>query len=302
MQTKPLRLALATNALFSFSSGLLLLMAPDLAGDWLGLHAPAVFQLTGGGLLLFAADLIHQASRPRLATWRALLASAADFFWVIGTVLLLGFLPGLLSPSGTWLALGVAAAVGIFGILQIHGAGRVHAIRRTGVYRHCLAVRSDVPPEDMWRVVGNLGEIRKYMPALKSSRIDGGEPGIGVVRTCEDHKGKRWSEECISFEAGRSFSVRFVTEDPGFPFPASSMLGGWEVRPDPDGSIVTVWWELTPKPEFLAPLLLPLLAFQADRDFPKIIHRMAVDALGHSPGNHQERRSTVLSGLLPNPC
>lgn len=35
------------------------------------------------------------------------------------------------------------------------------------------------------------------------------------------------------------------------------------------------WWELVPKTKLLAPVILPLLAFQADRDFPKIVQRMA---------------------------
>ena len=57
--------------------------------------------------------------------------------------------------------------------------------------------------------------------------------------------------------------------------PARAMVGGWEVFPAGDGANIMVWWELQPKPTFLAPVLLPILAFQADRDFPKVIQPMA---------------------------
>ncbi|RMH76268.1 MAG: hypothetical protein D6680_09050 [Cyanobacteria bacterium J007] len=38
-------------------------------------------------------------------------------------------------------------------------------------------------------------------------------------------------------------------------------------------------WELAPKPRFLAPILLPILAFGADRDFVEVIRLMADDAI-----------------------
>jgi hypothetical protein len=73
----PLRFALGANALFSFVSGLLMLLRPSLIGGWLGVEAPLLLQIVGFGLLIFTAELVYQAARPRILTWRALLASAA---------------------------------------------------------------------------------------------------------------------------------------------------------------------------------------------------------------------------------
>jgi hypothetical protein len=73
--------------------------------------------------------------------------------------------------------------------------------------------------------------------------------------------------------------MRFAAEAPDFPFPASTMLGGWKVMSVGTGSEVMIWWELAPKPRFLAPILLPILAFSADRDFVRVIRRMANDSL-----------------------
>ncbi len=298
-----LRLALAANAVFSISCAALMLFRPTLVGGWLGVQEPLVLQAVGAGLAFFAADLLHQVTRHRIQTWRALYASAADFLWVIGTVVSLALFPSVFSPAGSLLVVAVAVAVLIFGVWQLWAIGHTHRLPAGGEYRHCIIVEVNAPSEAMWRVVSRLGDIKYCMPSLRRSVLTGGRgAGVGAVRTCEDHSGKQWSEECIKFNAGRSFVVRFLSEAPDFPFPAETMCGGWEVTPVDGRSQVMVWWELMPKPRLLAPVILPLLAFQADRDFPKIIQRMAAHALGSPPEARHQRTSVVTARLLPNPC
>lgn len=301
--TRPLRMALAANAAFSLTSAGLMIFRPSLVGDWLGIQAPLVLQAAGIGLLVFAADLLHQTTRHRIATWRALYASAADFLWVVGTFALLALFPSALSQTGNTLVVSVAFAVFLFGSWQLWAIGQAHKLKDSGQYRHCILVAVNAPADAMWRVIGRIGDIKHYMPALKHSAIlDGKTPGVGAVRMCEDRAGKRWAEECIEFKVGRSFDVRFLSEAPDFPFPAKTMRGGWEVIPTNGGSEVMVWWELEPKQKLLAPIILPLLAFQADRDFPKIVQRMAADALGRGPGVVGQRNPGVIARLLPNFC
>lgn len=297
--TRPLRLALIGNAVFSTTCGLVMLIAPAWLGHLLGLDAPLVYQLLGVGLVVFALDLLHQASRARMATWRALYASVADFLWVLGTLVGVLLFPGALSGGGLLTVWLVAAAVLLFGVLQLRGILKVHAGSRPGLYRHCLMVAVDAPAPALWRVVGNLGEIQRYMPSLQSSELlDDAAPGVGAVRHCVDRQGKAWSEECIGFNPGHDFTVRFLADEPGFPFPASEMIGGWQVMSAEHGSIVMVWWELTPKPKWLTPALLPLLAFQADRDFTRVIGAMAHDALGEDlPPEPATGRAALLAGL-----
>lgn len=298
-----LRIALIANAVFSITCAGLMIFRPSLIGAALGIQAPLVLQAVGIGLVIFAADLLHQATRPRIATWRALYASTGDFLWVIGTFALLALFPGVLSYFGVWLVVAVALAVFAFGAWQLWAIGRAHQLPSTGEYRHCILVQVNAPADGMWRVVSRLGDIKAYMPSLRRSVVlDGRDPGVGVIRTCEDRTGKQWSEECVEFNAGRGFVVRFLSEAPDFPFPAKTMRGGWEVIPTDGGSQVMVWWELVPKQRLLAPIILPLLAFQADRDFPKIIQRMATDALGHTPEAVSQRSPGAIARLLPNFC
>lgn len=300
--SRPLRSALLANALFSTVSGVLMLASPARIGAVLGVDAPVVLQLTGLGLLVFAADLFHQSTRSRMATWRTLYASAGDFLWVAATLGGLLLFPDVLSYTGLRLVTVVAGIVLIFGVWQLWAIDRAHRLP-SGLHRHCVQVRVPVAADAMWSVVGRIGDIGRYMPSLQVSEIlEGKAPGVGAVRRCVDQRGKAWSEECVAFDAGRSFVVRFLADAPGFPFPAHTMTGGWEVTPAGHGSDVQVWWELEPKPRWLAPIFLPLLAFQADRDFTGIIARMAAEAAGAGHTTPTDRRTDVVARLLPRVC
>jgi len=302
-QSRLLRLALSGNALFATFCALLMLAAPNKVGSWLGLEAVWIYQAIAAGLLIFAADLVHQATRKRMASWRGLYASMADFAWVGATALLLLLAPGWLSPGGAALLAGVAAVVLLFGVLQVLGVNRLHRLPDSaGHYRHCLVVESAVPAAEMWQVIAQLGAISRHMPMLRRSIIRGDQtPAEGCVRECEDHSGKKWAEECTSFDpAARSFEVRFLCDEPGFPFPATAMRGGWNVNSTGDSSCeVMVWWELAPKPRWMAPLMLPLMAFKMDLDFPKVIASMAAEATGE-PAN--EAVPPPSARLMPRFC
>lgn len=301
--TRSLRIALATNAAFSLTCATLMILRPSLVGDWLGISAPLVLQAVGIGLVLFAGDLIHQATRRRVTTWRALYASTADFLWVAGTLVLLALFPSALSQTGITLVVSVAIVVFVFAIWQLWAIGRAHKLQESGLYRHCILVDVNARADAMWHVIARIGDIKQYMPSLKHSTILGGKtPGVGAVRMCEDRSGKRWAEECIDFKPGHSFDVRFLSEAPDFPFPMKTMHGGWKVIPTDGGSQVMVWWELEPNQKFLVPIILPLLAFQADRDFPKVVQRMAADAVTRDPAAVDQRSPGVTTRLLPNFC
>lgn len=299
---RPLRQALRANAAFSIACSALLVLRPALVAEWLGLGAPLVLQTIGAGLFVFGADLWHQAAGRRIATWRALYASAADFVWVAATIVGLTLFPGAFSITGVALVVFVAILVSLFGGWQFWAIGRAHRAPVEGLYRHCIRVAVDADPHAMWSAIGRLDRIADYSPSLRRSElVDGRPPGIGAVRVCEDHAGRRWAEECIDFQDSRSFEVRFLAEAPDFPFPAGAMRGGWEVVGVENGSQVVVRWELEPKPWFLAPIILALLAYRADRELPEVIRRMIGDVAEH-PDALGARYAGPAARLLPNSC
>ncbi|MBE9102518.1 hypothetical protein [Vacuolonema iberomarrocanum] len=83
--TRLLRTALLANAAFSISCALALIFAPAWVDHLLGIQMPLALQAVGLGLVIFAADLIYQATGSRMVAWRALCASIADFLWVVAT-------------------------------------------------------------------------------------------------------------------------------------------------------------------------------------------------------------------------
>ncbi|MDD2701378.1 MAG: SRPBCC family protein [Sideroxydans sp.] len=274
----PLRAALFANAIFSLSSALLMIFRPDIVERWLGIQAQTIIEVIGIGLIIFASALIILATRTRISLWLALLASMADFMWVLGSVVLVFAWPELFSQTGEWVILAVAGDVLVFGVLQLWGIAQSQRVQETGEYQHSINIETNAPMESMWRVIGDLGNIKKYMPQLTSSEILGEKtPGVGAVRACS-HGSQRWAEECTAFVPGHSFDVRFLTEAPDFPFPVTSMRGGWKVSPASNGSLVNVWWKYVPKHKILSPIFVALFARQIDRDFPGIIQRMALDA------------------------
>ena len=302
-RSRPLRAALLANAIFSASCALGMLFAPTWVGDRLGIQITMILQLIGVGLVVFAVDLVHKATRSRITTWRALYASTADFQWVLATIVGGVLFAENLSDSGLFTVSAVAVIVFAFGVWQLWGINRVHRVPESGFYRHCVPVHVNASAIAMWSVVSSLGDIQHYMPALKSSEVlDGKEPGVRAIRRCVNQAGKAWAEECVTFEPGCRFTVRFLAEAPDFPFPARVMVGGWEVSSSGNGADVMVWWELQPKPAFLAPVLMPMLAFQGDRDFPKVIERMANAARSREdrPSADAEPRSAMRP--LPRFC
>lgn len=89
-------------------------------------------------------------------------------------------------------------------------------------------------------------------------------------------------------------TLRFATEAPDFPVPASEMTGGWEVSPETDGCTVTGWWPLKPHPAWAGVLLMPLLGLKADLGFSRIVAAMADAALERSHPDSLRPRGRLL--------
>jgi hypothetical protein len=135
-------------------------------------------------------------------------------------------------------------------------------------------------PDRVFAAVSDLGAIAEHMPSLRGSRLRaGGAPGEGAVRQCEDHRGKRWAERCTRLDrTRRELDLAFLTDEPGFPYPFRTMRGGWKVLERDGGASVQVWWIVTPRVRWLAPLLFPVMVAGVRRDFPPVVRSMAGEA------------------------
>jgi len=279
-QSRLLRVSLSANAAFSTLTGVTLLLAGTQIAPWLGNVPPWLVTSIGGMLLTFAAFIAFIVFQLRPA--RALGVVALDIGWLICTVPLI-FVPALLTEPGKAAVLIVAVLVGGLAIAQMAGirAALRDPVQGRGKYRHCIGVHVDAPAQAMWDTIADLGGISRFSPTLVSSALqDGARPSVGTVRVCTNTSGQSWSEVCEIFEpVERRLEVRFLTDEPGFPYPAKVMFGGWNVKKEGEGSMVEIWWSLTPTLP-LGWLVVTLMGLRVDGDFAAIISRMAEVAQG----------------------
>ena len=275
-----LRCALSANAAFSLLSGLVLALVPHVFASMIGVE-PVWLRAVGVGLVPFGAWVGWQASRAQLDSVQALVTVVLDALWVLGSVVLVGVFGAQFPVVGVALVLGVAAAVGLFAVLQWVGLASLYR-EEPGHVKLCLQMQVHCDADAMWGVVSDLGRISNYMKSLRSSRLETSGRGVGTSRVCEDVAGKSWREQVVSFEpSDRSFVVEFDAARPGFPFPFRSLQGGWSLQPLDDGRCsVQVWWRGRLTYPSLGPALMPILELAMKPNLRDGIHAMAQKAGG----------------------
>ncbi|MCU0498810.1 MAG: SRPBCC family protein [Anaerolineae bacterium] len=285
MQTITLKTALLANALFSILSGLMLILFSDAVRSLIGIGELILYQFVGVGLLGFASIVIWTATRNPINTFLAMMISLADFLWVIGTLLVILGVFSLLQPLGMLILLGVGAIVLFFGVRQLQGIQEVYTISGDpNTQRLCVAVVTPASADQLWPMIADLPSIQRYSPNLTQVILrNQAESGVDAIRQCTDVRGKTWAEHCQRYDHQmRRVDFKFLADEPGFPYPFKTMLGGWQVTPNPNGtgSTVTIWFEVTPKYRAAHPIILAFLARNFARSFGELVARMTAAANG----------------------
>jgi len=283
MHETTLKTALLSNAIFSTLSGVMSIIFAHAVAELIGAGEPILYQIIGAGLLGFAGLVAWTGTRRPINTLLAALISIADFSWVAGTLLLISLTFAGLQPVGILTVLAIAGVVLFFGLRQLQGIGKVYAVTgKPHTHGLCVAVDTPAAPDAIWPIIADLPSIRLYSPNLTQVILrDGAESGVNAVRQCTDVKGKIWGEHCRQYDAKtRRIAFEFLADEPGFPYPFKTMLGGWEVEPNGAGSIVKIWFEVTPKYGLAHPILLTLMARNLANGFGEVVARMTADARG----------------------
>jgi hypothetical protein len=217
------------------------------------------------GLALAALSTSRHAA-PR---W-AVLATALDLGWVVGSAALLAL---YLVPSAAvvWLA---AAAVLVLAALQLVGLHRATFSGGTG--RYALERTVNAPAKRAWLVVSDVTRYAEVAGTLHRSAIVSGE-GVGMVRRCEDVKGVCWLETCTRWEPGKAYAFEVNTRAPRYPLPLESMRGDFEVDPlDLSRSIIRIRFTFTARGGWATELLLAVVfAARGDALVGRILFRWA---------------------------
>lgn len=279
INTKRVRRALRLNAGFSFISGSLLCLMTQTTAEFIGIGPVWFYGLTGVGLLLFATYLVWFSGREQIDPLSVLQISLADFLWVAGTIVVFAVFWQQLSLAAIVVLTVIAGAVLYFALSQLQGITEMFVEPRVAdqvpSYRLCMDIAAPIDARKLWTVVSDLSSIAQYAPKLVRSELRASVDAETVVRECEDLSGNQWAEQLVDYdEEQRSFTVRFLCDEPGFPYPFSAAEGGWQVREQGSSSMVSIWFAASPKQPWTAPFILALMSSQASKDFSRIVANM----------------------------
>lgn len=285
MQATTLRTALLSNALFSTLSGLAFIIFSRSIAELIGIDIPVIYQIIGVGLLGFASFVAWTGTRERIDTFLSALISIADFAWVAGTLVLILLTFGALQPAGILTRLAIAGVVLFFGLRQLQGISSLYAVSgKPRTHSLCVTVDTPASPDEIWPIIADLPSIRLYSLNLTEVILrDDADPGVDAVRQCTDVNGKTWGEHCKRYdEQARQVEFEFLADEPGFPYPFNTMLGGWNVEPNGAGSKVNIWFEVTPKYGIAHPIILAVMARNLADGFGDVVARMTAAAHGET--------------------
>jgi hypothetical protein len=119
-----LRRTLFGNVAFSLASGVAVLLFSGPIAEFMGIAAPALLLVIGGGLLAFALMVFQTARQVPLNRARATLILIADVLWVVGTAVILVTDLFALTDGGKVVSLVVALIVADFAVFEWIGLRR----------------------------------------------------------------------------------------------------------------------------------------------------------------------------------
>lgn len=258
MNERFVRRALAANAVFSLCTGVSLMLFASSLGPRLGVDPAWALQALGGALVPFGLGVAFVAKqKPLRASWVAAI-SLMDAGWVIGTLILALFWPGVMNQVGWTVAVVVALFVDAFCIAQLVGLRRLTANpnAENGEGRSVLRAERivPVPIARAWEVISDVGGYAEYAPNIGFSKVLSGE-GASIVRECGDGSG-RWTEKASVWTEGKAYGFRVQTDAPDYPYPFKVLGGLWELEPADGGTRVRMRFDVSMKGGLLGDALL----------------------------------------------
>ena len=278
------RRALLANAVFSFATGLICVLAPSwvagllLTGDFIFelVTSPFLILDLGIGLLLFAGLVFYAARKPMLNLTLVKAISVADLAWVLLSLLVLVFAPAALTSIGFTLMMAIAIVVLVFAMEQLVGAALTYqgqsdiVIRfRDGEMTLSAARPTSASPDRVWQVISHQEAYADVADNIQSVAVVSGA-GKGMVRRCADTKGRTWRETCTGWDEGKGFAFDVHTGAPDYPYPIAALSGEWFLAPTDRGTMVHMVFKVRPKAGPINRLLFKAMA----APFAKICDRL----------------------------
>ena len=131
MENRTLKIGLIGNAIFSFITGLALIIAHDAIALYMGIADARILIGVGIALLPFALQLLMASRRAPMRLGEVYYLSALDGLWVLGSVVILLSELVPFTTAGSWLFALVAVVVADFMLMQMVGARKLR-VQSTG--------------------------------------------------------------------------------------------------------------------------------------------------------------------------
>jgi len=121
---KILKIALRTNAIFSFLCAVLILFFTSQIADLLGKVPIYMLISLAIALIGFVVMILYVSEKQKLSVKQAKIITIMDFSWVIGSIILVSLGSQWFSITGIIVILVVAAIVGMLALFQYLGIKR----------------------------------------------------------------------------------------------------------------------------------------------------------------------------------
>jgi len=254
-----LRFGLTFNALFSFVTGLTLVLRSHAIAEIFGVENTPAFMILGVSLILFSIVVFSVSLQKPIRPLPAFVISVMDLFWVLGSALLLLLNPFEFTHTGNVIVGVVALLVLLAAVMQGTGIWTVDKNPDTGRKELKFNRLVDADAKTVWNLISDVANYHHVAPNIDDVKIISGS-GEGTVRECSQGDG-RWTEDCILWKDGEQFSFRVNTEAPDYPFPFSFLQGTWIVVPKGrNQSVIEMTFEFQYKKDILNLLLHPMMA------------------------------------------
>lgn len=221
-----LQKALLSNGIFSFSTGLSLIIFNKSIAQWFGNDNILVFLILGIGLVFFSFTVLKQVKNPKPKAVFFIIIQ--DFIWVLASVFILLFQSFDLSVLGFQIIFGVALIVFFFGVAQSIGLSKVDTVAENGMKRLSFERSVLASKIKTWKVISDVSNYHKFAPNVDDVKILSGSKK-GMNRSCS-HGKNQWTETCSQWNENEQFSFVANTDAKDFPFPLKYLKGTWQVE------------------------------------------------------------------------
>ena len=221
-----LQKALSTNAIFSASSGILLIAGNQYFARLFGTANNTVFWITGIVLVVFSASILYQVRRQNPLGVLSIILQ--DFLWVFASIILLIVQPFEISKTGHSIIAMVALLVLLMGINQAKALARTDEPSKKGDKQLRFERTVKATKEKVWKVIADVANYHKVAPNIDDVKIISGQ-GQGMVRSCS-HGNDSWTETCTKWQDEEVYSFEVNTSAKDYPYPFQRLNGTWKIE------------------------------------------------------------------------